>query len=696
MKEYNVENVRSIGMIGHGGTGKTSLAESILYTCKETDRIGKVEDGTTVLDYDPEEKKRQISISTAVAPCEWNNHRIYIVDTPGYFDFVGEVIEGLRAVDAAIITVCGVSGVQVGTEKAWAYANKHKVPRAFFINKLDRENSNFEKTFNAIKNKFGMSVVPVQIPIGKETEFKGIVNVIEKTAKVYDSKTKTMVDAPVPEEVNSLIDEYRNIIMESVAETDEELLDKYLSEGELSQEEMVKGLRKGILTCDIAPVFCGSSVTSVGIATFLDGVVNDLPSPVDRGAQIGKNPKNNEEIERKPSTSEPFSAFVFKTIADPFVGRLSLFRVKSGTVSADTTIYNATQDKSEKIGTLYLLKGKNQIASQKLKAGDIGAVAKLQFTMTGDTICDQAKPIIYEGFEFPQPCISMTVNPKSKGDEDKISSGLHKLLEEDPTFKVSRDVENAETIVSGLGEQHIEVIVNKLKNKFGADTVLETPKIPYRETIKKAADVQGKYKKQSGGHGQYGDVSIKFEPQYEKEDLVFVDAIVGGVVPRQYIPAVEKGLKEAIKKGVLAGYPVINLKATLHYGSYHPVDSSEMAFKTAASMAFKKGIKEASPILLEPIMHMEISVPDEYMGDIMGDINRRRGKVDGMEPVDGMQIVTAEAPMGEVFKYATDLRSMTQARGSFSMKFDRYEEVPSMIATKIIENAQKEKEEEEE
>jgi elongation factor G len=386
---------------------------------------------------------------------------------------------------------------------------------------------------------------------------------------------------------------------------------------------------------------------------------------------------------------------VFKTIADPFIGRLSMFRVLSGTINADATFYNSTQDKSEKINTLYVMKGKSQIPVTKLQAGDIGAIAKLQYTMTGDTICDPAQPVVYGGYEFPQPCISMTVFPKSKGDEDKISSGLHKLREEDPTFSISRDVENAEMIVSGLGELHIEVIANKLKNKFGADVTLDTPKIPYRETIKKIADVQGKYKKQSGGHGQYGDVHIKFEPQYENEDLAFVDAVVGGVVPRQYIPAVEKGLREAMRKGVLAGYPVINLKATLHYGSYHPVDSSEMAFKTAASMAYKKGLKEAMPILLEPIMHMEVTIPDEYMGDIMGDINRRRGKVLGMEPKDGMQVVVVEVPMSEVFKYATDLRSMTQARGSFTMKFDRYDEVPAMIAQKIIESAHREEEEEE-
>lgn len=694
MKEYKIENVRSIGIIGHGGTGKTSLAESILYNCKETDRIGRIEDGTTVCDYDPEEKKRQISISMAVAPCEWNNHRLYFVDTPGYFDFVGEAIEALRAVDTALITVCGVSGVQVGTEKAWDFVNSVKVPRAFFINKLDRENSNFEKALQGLKDKFGMAVVPLQVPIGKEADFKGVINIAEQKAKVYDAKSKSMVDAEIPGDLQSVVDEYRNALMEAVAETDEELLEKYLGEGELSNEEIITGLRNGILSCDIAPVFCGSALGNIGIHTLLDNIVDYLPSPIGKGVYSGINPKTNEKIERKADINEPFSAFVFKTIADPFIGRLSLFRVLSGTMSSDSSVYNSKQDKTEKIGTIYLLKGKNQTAVPKLLPGEIGAIAKLQFTVTGDTICDQGNPIVYEGFEFPEPCISMTVTPKSKGDEDKISSGLSKLLEEDPTFNITRDTENAEMIVSGLGELHIEIVASKLKNKFGTEVTLDTPKIPYRETIKRAADVQGKYKKQSGGHGQYGDVHIKFEPQYETEDLIFVDEIVGGVVPRQYIPAVEKGLRDCIKKGVLTGNPVINLKATLHYGSYHPVDSSEMAFKTAASLAYKKGLKEANPILLEPVMHMEISIPDEYMGDIIGDINRRRGKVLGMEPHNGIQVVSAEVPMAEVFKYATDLRSMTQARGSFTSKFERYEEVPAQIAQKIVESFQKEEEEE--
>ncbi|KPU42673.1 elongation factor G [Oxobacter pfennigii] len=687
MKDYQTQQLRNICLIGHGSTGKTSLAEVILYNCKETDRIGRVEDGTTTMDYDAEEKKRQISISAAMAPCEWKNSKINIVDTPGYFDFVGEVMEGLRAVDAALITLCAVSGVQVGTEKMWDYCKESKLPRAFFVNKLDRENSSFDKVLTQMRDKFGTSVVPLQIPIGKEASFKGIVDVIKMKAKIFEGKNVKEDD--VPADLTDTVNEYRASITEAVAENDEVLLDKYLSEGELSDEELITGLRTGIAKGDIAPVFCGSSLSNIGISTLLDAIVDYMPSPLDVESETGTNPKNEKQEQRPVKSDAPFSAFVFKTIADPYVGKLSLFRVVSGTIASDSTVYNANQDKSEKVGTLYILKGKTQTAVSKLSAGDVGAVAKLAVTTTGDTLCDAQNPIKYKAIDFPQPCISMSVKPKSKGDEDKISSGLTKLLEEDPTFKVSRDVENAETIISGTGELHLEVIARKLQNKFGAEVALDLPKIPYRETIRKISDVQGKHKKQSGGHGQYGDVHIKFEPNSDGTDFMFVDQIVGGVVPRQYIPAVEKGLKECISKGVLAGYPVVGLKATLHFGSYHPVDSSEMAFKVAASLAYKKGMKDAEPILLEPIMHVEVTVPDEYMGDIIGDLNKKRGRVLGMEPNNGQQVIIAEVPQAEIFKYATDLRSMTQARGSFTMKFERYEEVPANISAKIVEEAAK-------
>jgi len=627
MKEYKINNLRNVGIIGHSGSGKTSLMEALLYHTGEVDRLGKVDDGTTISDYDMEEKRRKVSISTSVAHCEWNDVKINLVDMPGYFDFLGEMIEGLNAVDMAMITVCGVSGIEVGTEKAWEYACEHKLPKAIFINKLDRENSNFEKVLEQLKEKFGTAVVPIQYPIGSENNFKGIVNVISNRARLFNPKTRQMEETDIPEELADKVEECKQMLMEAVAETDEALLEKYFSEGALTKEEIYQGLIKGASMGDIAPIICGSALTGVGIDTLLEDIVECFPSPKETNLYMAKDLKNNAYINVTINEEDPFSALVFKTIADPFVGKLSMFRVITGTAKADTMIYNSSKEKDEKMGTVYFIKGKQQIPTSEVRAGDIGAVAKLQFTNTGDTLCTQNRPIIFDRMTFPLPVYSRAVVPKAKGDEDKISSGLTKLIEEDPTFAVSRDVENAETIISGLGSTHLDVIVSKLKNKFGADVTLQIPKTPYRETIKKFSDVQGKHKKQSGGHGQYGDVKIKFEPRTDgEEELQFVDAVVGGVVPRQYIPAVEKGLRECINHGVLAGYPVIRLKATLHDGSYHPVDSSEMAFKIAASLSYKKGLQEAQPVLLEPVMYIEIEVPDDYMGDVIADINKKRGR----------------------------------------------------------------------
>jgi elongation factor G len=692
MKEYQTKNLRNVGIIGHSSSGKTTLTESLLYHTKTVDRFGKVEDGTTTSDYDVEEKKRRISVSTSIAPVEWNNVKINLMDIPGYFDFIGEFIQGMRAVDVAMIAVCGVSGIEVGTEKAWSYVNKIKLPRTFFINKLDRENSNYEKVLTQLKEKFGISVVPIQYPIGSEDNFKGIVNVISGKATVYNPKTQEMEPVEIPSDLIDKVEECKQMIMEAVAETDEELLDKYFSDGELSDEEIYRGLINGCASGDIAPVMCGSALQGVGIKTLLEGIVECFPSPEYAIPQKAVDMKSNKEVYIKINEKEPFSAFVFKTIADPFVGKLSLFRVITGKIKGDLSVLNTNKEKQEKISSIYFMRGKNQINAQEIIAGDIGAVAKLQYTNTGDTLCDQGFNVMYDKMNFPEPVMSLSVLPKAKGDEDKISSGLARLLDEDPTFMVARDTENAETIVSGVGETHLDIIASKLKNKFGVEVTLQSPKVPYRETIKKASDIQGKHKKQSGGHGQYGDVKIKFEPNYEGDDLVFVDAVVGGVVPRQYIPAVEKGLRECIQRGVLAGYPVIRLKATLHDGSYHPVDSSEMAFKVAASLAYKKGLEMAEPVILEPIMRVEVIVPDEYMGDIIGDINKKRGRVLGMDPIDGLQKVMAEVPQSEMFKYATDLRSMTQARGSFSMRFEKYEELPASETAKVIEAAKKQHE----
>ena len=690
MKDYNYKNLRNVGLIGHGATGKTSLTEALLFYTNNTDRLGKVDDGTTVMDYEQEEKKRKISLSTSVASFEVDDIKVNIVDMPGYFDFQGEVAEGMRAVDIATIVVCAASGVQVGTEKAWDYCENIKLPRAFFINKMDRENANFDKVLEQMKEKFGMSVVPIQYPIGKENNFNGIVNIISKSALIYNPNTSRMEKADIPEDLIDKIDECKQMIMEAVAETDEELLDKYLNNGELSDEDIYNGLIKGCANGDIAPVLCGSATKMIGIKSMIDSIIKSFPSPEHSIHQKAVNLNNNKEVFININEEQPFSAFVFKTIADPFVGKISLFRVITGKINGEMIALNPNKDKQEKLNHLFFLKGKNQISTQEIVSGDIGAVSKLQYTATGDTLCSEEFKVMYDKINLPKAVMPMAILPKSKGDEEKISLSLSKLMEEDPVFKIERDVENAETIVWGLGETHLEVIASRIKSKFGAEVILQEPKVPYRETIKGTSDVQGKHKKQSGGHGQYGDVKIKFEPRRDGElDLEFIDKVVGGVVPRNFIPAVEKGLRECITSGVLAGYPVVGLKATLYDGSYHPVDSSEMAFKIAASIAYKKGLEAAKPILLEPIMNVQILVPDNYMGDVIGDINKRRGRVIGMEPEGKLQRISAEIPMGEMFTYATDLRSMTQARGSYFSEFLRYEEVPASEVSKILEESKK-------
>ena len=642
------------------------------------------------MDYEQEEKKRKISLSTSVASFEDSNVKINIVDMPGYFDFQGEMAQGMRAVDIATIVVCAASGIQVGTEKAWDYCEKIKLPRAFFVNKMDRENANFDKVLDQMKEMFGTSVVPIQYPIGKESDFNGIINVISKTALVYNAKTSKMETSEIPEDLKDKVEECKQMVMEAVAETDEELLDKYLNDGELCDEDIYNGLIKGCANGDIAPVLCGSAIKMIGIKSMINSIIKCFPSPEHSLPQKAINLSNDEEVFINIDDDKPFSAFVFKTIADPFVGKISLFRVMTGKISGEMTALNTNKDKPEKLNHLFFMKGKNQIPTQVISAGDIGAVAKLQYTATGDTLCSDKLKIMYDKINLPNAVMPMAILPKSKGDEEKISLSLSKLMEEDPVFKVERDVENAETIIWGLGETHLEVIANRIKSKFGADVVLQEPKVPYRETIKGSSDVQGKHKKQSGGHGQYGDVKIKFEPRQDGElDLEFVDKVVGGAVPRNFIPAVEKGLRDCISNGVLAGYPVIGLKATLYDGSYHPVDSSEMAFKVAASIAYKKGLEAAQPILLEPIMSVQILVPDNYMGDVMGDINKRRGRVIGMEPEGRAQKIYAEVPMSEMFTYATDLRSMTQARGVFTSEFLRYDEVPANEVNKILDETKK-------
>ncbi|WP_079442231.1 elongation factor G [Clostridium chromiireducens] len=687
MKDYSIKNLRNVGLMGHNGTGKTSLAESILYYSKITDRLGKIEDGTTVLDFDTEEKKRQFSIALSVAPIELDHVKINIIDIPGYADFQGECIEGMRAVDVGMIVVSGVSGVKAGTERAWEYCNKIKLPRTFFINKLDRENASFNKVLDSLKEQFGISVVPIQYPIGEEDNFKGVINIISKQARIYDVRTKKIEILDIPEELIDEVERCKKMIMEAVAETDEVLLDKYFSEGKLSDEEIYKGLISGCASGDIAPVMCGSATKIIGMDSLVDDIIECFPSPEYAIPQKALDVLKDEEVFISFDQDKPFSALVFKTIADPFVGRISFFRVMTGEAKDDMTVLNVNKEKSEKLSHICFIRGKTQIPTKRIIAGDIGAISKLQYTNTGDTLASPDFKIMYDKMNFPKTVYSMAAIPQAKGDEEKISQALTKLKDEDPVLEIDRDIENAEIIISGLGETHINVIASKIKNKFGVDIVLSLPKVPYKETIKGLSDVQGKHKKQSGGHGQYGDVVIKFEPRTDgEEDLEFVDNVVGGAVPRNFIPAVEKGLRECISHGVLAGCPVIGLKATLHDGSYHSVDSSEMAFKVAASIAYKKGLEQAKPILLEPIMKVEVLLPNEYMGDVIADINKKRGRVIGMEPEDSKQRVTAEVPFVEIRKYATELRSITQGRGIFSKEFVRYEEVPEVEVSKAIES----------
>ena len=693
MANYETKDIRNVALMGHGSEGKTTLMEALLYAAGVTDRQGKVDDGTTVTDFDPEETKRHISISAAIAPIDWNQKMLNVIDVPGYFDFVGEMMGPLRVVETAAILVNAVGGVAVGTEKAWKYASDNHVGKMFIVNQMDRDHADFQKTVAQIRDMFGNSAVPILLPIGNGPNFKGVVNVLEN--KAYASVDKGSKEIPVPAEMADQIAHALDEITEASAASDDELMMKYLEGETLTHEEILEGFKAGMFSGQIAPVIPTSAVTGVGVAKLLDVMADFLPSPK-RAVFKGTDPKSGKEIERACKSDQPFSAFVYKTIADPFVGKLSLFKVTSGVLTSGTTIYNSTVERVDKPAGIFILRGKKQIAVQQMNAGDLGALSKLQYTNTGDTLCDQANPIVYPKINFPQPCISKAVFATKQGEEDKVFSGLARLIEEDPSIKVEKNVETGETLLSGQGELHLDVVRSKLSTKFGAKADLQDPRIPYRETIKKTVRVQGRHKKQSGGHGQFGDVWIEFSPTKDPGvDFEFEDGVVGGVVPRNFIPSVEKGLRENIVKGVLAGYPMVGLHAKLYDGSYHPVDSSEMAFKTAARIAYKKGCMEAGPTLLEPIMHVEVYVPDEYMGDIMGDMNKRRGRIMGMNQVDGLQRLEAEAPLAEMFKYATDLRSMTQARGMFTMKFQRYEEVPASVAQKIIENAKVEEEEEE-
>ncbi len=692
MKKYETGQLRNLCLVSHGGAGKTTLAEAFLYDAGVIDRLGKVDDGTSSMDFDSEEIKRKISINASIAAVPWKDIKVNIVDTPGYFDFVGEVKGAVRVADAALVLLDAVGGVEVGAELVWGYADEQKLARMVFVNKMDRENANFDSVVTKAKDTLGKQIVPIQIPIGSEADFRGVVDLINMKAYEYTGPGE-FEEKDIPAELSDQAEEYREQLIELAAEGDDDLTMKYLEGEELTREDISFGLRAGTVAGTVVPLLCGSAQKNYGIHQLLDALAAYLPAPTDLSDEEGVKPGTDEIVTRKPDAGEPFAGLVFKTMADPYVGKLTLFRVYSGTLRSDSSFYNPVREKAERIGQLFYPRGKHLDPTDQVGAGDIVAVAKLQDTSTGDTICDKDNPILLEPIQFPQPNLKLALTPKAKGDEDKLGSGLSRLSEEDPTFEMNKDTATGELVASGMGELHIEVITSRLQKKFGVEVNLETPKVPYKETIRANVKVEGKHKKQSGGRGQFGHVWIEFEPLHDGEDFEFADKIFGGSVPRQYIPAVEKGLREAKDEGVLAGYPAVNFRATLYDGSFHPVDSSEMAFKIAASLAFKKGMDQAKPVLLEPIVITEVTVPDAYMGDVIGDLNKKRGRILGMEPNGNLQIVKAQVPMSEMFKYATDLRSMTQGRGTFTVEFDHYEEVPANISEAVIAAAKKEKEE---
>nr|MBC7245397.1 elongation factor G [Chloroflexota bacterium] len=688
MKSYKVEELRNVSLIAHSGAGKTSLTEAMLYNAGVITRLGRVDEGNTVSDYDPEEIRRKISVNTSVTPWEWEGHKVNLLDTPGYADFVGEVKGAIRVSDAVVVTLCAASGVEVGTELVWQYADELKLPRLAFINKMDRENASFQRTLEQMRAKFSANFVPLQLPIGSQANFKGVVDLLSMQAFLGDGKKGSDIPAELRDEAQAM----RQQLVEVAAETDDELIVKYLDGEDLSIQEIQRGLAIAVASGKIVLVLCGSATQNIGVRLLQDAIVRYLPSPAATEARA-TNVRDNSEAVIRATMVEPFAALVFKTMADPYVGKLTYFRVYSGVLQSDSRVWNANKGEEERIGQLFFLLGKEQTPTKEVIAGDIGAVTKLQFTTTGDTLCDKDHPLILPGITFPHPVAFAAVSPKTKADLDKMGSALARLVEEDPTLVVSRDPDTGETVISGMGDSHIDIAVKRLQQKFGVDVVTSVPKVPYKETITKTVQVQGRHKKQTGGRGQFGDVWIRFEPLPRGAGFEFVDEVFGGHVPRNFIPAVEKGLREAMTKGVLAGYPVTDFRAALYDGSSHPVDSSEIAFKLAAHLAFKKGMEEGNPILLEPIMRVTIIVPEQFMGDVLGDLNTKRARVLGMEQQKGNSIISAEAPLAEMQRYAADLRSMTQGRGYFSMEFVRYDQVPAHIAQTIIEQARKEKEE---
>ena len=694
--EKNLEKIRNIGLVAHSGAGKTSLGEALLFTTKATDRLGRVDDGTSVLDFEAEEVKRNLTISTAFHHYDWKKHRVIFADTPGDDNFISDTFSCLQVLDGIILVVDAVDGVKVQTERVWQLASRYEIPCLIFINKLDRERSDFAKTLDSIRRLLKAKALPLTLPIGGGETLKGVVSVLDQKAYTYGEGSNGLgKETVLPKELEVEVKAYRDNLIESIAETDDHLVEKYLDGQELTSEELVHGLRKAVLGRNFVPVFCGSALKSLGVDFLLEAINANLPSPLDRGAHKGQDPKTKEEKLREPAVEAPFSALAFKTMADPYAGRLTILRIFSGTLNADSGFYNVTRGVKERFGQLYLLEGKTQKPIPVGHPGEILAVSKLKETVTGDSLADEKDPVL---FPFQPPgsaVISYAIEAKNKGDEDKVFSSLNRLMEEDPTLRLDRDSQTKEIILSGMGQVHLETTVEKLKRKFGLEVILKAPKIPYLETIRQAAKgIIYRHKKQTGGRGQFAEVHIDILPLERGKGFEFQDALVGMNVPRNFVPAVEKGISEAMVRGVLAGYPVVDFKIRFYDGKSHEVDSSEMAFKIAASMAFKKAVQQAQPTMLEPMVKMLITVPDDNVGDVIGDLNSRRGKVMGVEARENAQVVTAQAPMAEVAKYAPDLTALTGGRGYFQMEFTHYEEIPAYMSEKIIQEAKGAQEEE--
>lgn len=686
MERVPLEKTRNIGIMAHIDAGKTTTTERILYYTGVTYKIGEVHEGTAVMDWMVQEQERGITITSAATTCFWKDHRINIIDTPGHVDFTIEVERSLRVLDGAVAVFDAVAGVEPQSETVWRQANKYGVPRIAFMNKMDRVGADFFMSVKTMIDRLGANPVPIQIPIGAEDKFRGPIDLVRGKAIYFDDETlgAKYVEDDIPQELLPKAIEYREKMLEALADVDENIMEKFLGGEEITEEEIRRAIRKGTIEMKITPVLCGSAFKNKGVQMLLDAIVDYLPSPLDIPPVRGTNPVDGSEIERKASPDEPFAALAFKIMTDPYVGQLTFIRVYSGVLSAGSYVYNSTKDTKERIGRLLRMHANKREEVKEVAAGDIAAAVGLKNTLTGDTLCDEKAPIVLEAIEFPEPVISVAIEPKTKADQEKLSQSLTKLAQEDPSFRVSFDEETGQTIIAGMGELHLEIIVDRLLREFKVSANVGKPQVAYKETIRAAAKAEGKFVRQSGGRGQYGHVVIEIEPAETGKGFEFVNKIVGGTIPKEYIPAVEKGIKEALDSGVLAGYPVVDVKATLFDGSYHEVDSSEMAFKIAASMAFKEATKKAKPVLLEPIMSVEVVTPEEYMGDVMGDLNARRGKIQSMEKRGNSQVIRAEVPLSEMFGYATDLRSKTQGRATYTMQFSRYEEVPKNISDAII------------